>query len=398
MIKNISKNIDEQRILSIKSILNELPSPHPKFDNDNFLDYFNAWYGGLESVRNYISELINFYNPTCENPLIINGHRLDHHLFGYISPFHIYRTSFSNKICESWQHLVSVAKYFKKKNIRFIYAALPCKLALYPELLSLPDHKKYTSIIPQWRYLILMLLLNNVEVIDIFPSLMKIKNEYPLPPKEGYTYNINGGFITQQKNIQISNCIFSYGHAISATGAKIISQIIGNYLKMTVTDWPEYINLYTNNDVLVNEDGIGWYGNQVKINQSIYSSCDKFSSIGIFGNCNLQKFINLQCDITSNISSMLQYPIDYCGRLLPFHQNWTDENDIMYGIFYKKKIVIYLGFPSACFVRANSPEQSWASNMLPKETFMKKRIKNDNAILDYIKRILRFNNVKKILY
>ena len=213
-----------------------------------------------------------------------------------------------------------------------------------------------------------MLLLNGVEVIDIFPSLIKIKNKYPLPPKEGYKHSsISGGVITQQKDIQISNCLFSYGHEISATGAKIISQIISNYLKIIVSDWPNYTNLYTNNEILVNEDGIGWYGNQVKINQDIFLSSDKISKIGIFGNCNLQKFINLKCDITSNVSSILNYPIDYCGRLLPSHSTWPEEDNIQQELFYKKKIIIYLGLPSACFVRENTSNISWSTTILSKE-------------------------------
>lgn len=94
------------------------------------------------------------------------------------------------------------------------------------------------------------------------------------------------------------------------------------------------------------------------------------SALGIFGNCNLQSFLDSGFDITAHIAKNINCPVNYICRILPFDSgNASEIAGLRDHIFTDKKIVIYLGFPSACYVRSVSIAGSWSLTLPPERLF-----------------------------
>ena len=259
---------------------------------------YEEWYSDLDQFRD---SLKRFY--TCkfgeqmyrmDNPEFVlpTGDHIDHHIIGYLAPLDFKRIGWNGILRSPDEQIVMLNNFLKKRGTRFIYVALPCKEVIYPQLIADEAllHGK-TIIVPQWRYMLSKIVEKNVEVVDMLPA-MKEKGED----------------------------IFAKTHYISHKGAKIISQAIKEYLEKTTK---------------------GLYNNK------------EYSEIGIFGNCNLQAYLDEKKGILANLILDMEYPISYIGRYLPFCCIDTMTESAIKELL-KYKIVIYVGFPSASFVRTSA--------------------------------------------
>lgn len=315
---------------------------------------YYKWYMELSEIRKYLLNIIHRHNPTEKHPYVIDGHRIDHHIYGYLAPMEILRKSYQGKVRTPAEHLSYLSKRFEEHGIRFIYAALPCKKAVYPEII-LPDEllQGPSNIIPQWRHMLYDLICHGVEVVDFYPYFRSYRE---------------------------NNRLFSFDHRISCTGAILIGNILGSYLLDTTenisgTGLSE--SKFHARKCTVKEDNNKYQTEQVfyvtgsgKEGESPYMGTEVRSEIGIFGNCNLQKYHGDGFDITAHLSNVMGYPVNYLGRFLPFARSGNNElADLPDGALAGKKIVIYLGFPSAAFVRSHIVNDSWNTKEIPESCF-----------------------------
>jgi len=353
-MRDIEGQIQFYRQDTIRGLMREL---EPFFVGENLdLSYYN-WYSQLSDIRKYFFKMIYEHQPSWEHPYLLNGHRLDHHTYGYIAPLEIYRKGFLDQVRTPAEQLSFLSQQFHEHGIRFIYAALPCKKAVYPEIV-LPESllgRGHSGVIPQWRHMLYDLICHGVEVVDLYPYF---------------------------RHYRENNHLFSYGHDVSCTGATLIGNILGTYLQNTTEDirWPDAKKLFTARPCNVTEDNIKYQTEQISFapakhtrceNGASYKGTEVTSEIGIFGNCNLQKYRGSGIDITAQLSNCLSYPVNYLGRLLTFSFGADEIADAADGAFWGKKIVIYLGFPSAAFVRSPWVGGSWCTRVIPERCFNK---------------------------
>lgn len=96
---------------------------------------YDEWYRQLKAPRREFLRIISKNPISWVYPYVINKHRIDHHIYGYIAPMEICRKGYGNNILTPVEQLARLSNYLKDHGIRFIYAALPCKKALYPEII-----------------------------------------------------------------------------------------------------------------------------------------------------------------------------------------------------------------------------------------------------------------------
>lgn len=325
------------------------------FHQENIDIGYMLWHDSLSPVRRHFSHLILEHNPSWPNLWHYKGHKFDHHMHGFIAPLEIFRKGFLGVTRNPVQQLTCLNRYLAEHDCRFIYVALPCKKALYPEIIVPPEiMPPVPNIIPQWRKMLRDLLLAGVEVIDMLPvmgqSRKKLENDHPPFPMSG-----------DVKKEAFS--LFSFYHDISPIGADVISSEIASYLALTT---PEIeIRKYQGRPVVFMEDNCYWQTEWIN-----KPDIKEQSEIGIFGNCNLQKYLGSGFDITSKLAAKITQPVEYCGRILPFAPNWRDAlADVRDGLFFGKKILIYLGFPSAAYVRSPQFPGQWAADAFPERFF-----------------------------
>jgi len=235
-MKAIESQIQFYRQNTIDGLMKEL---EPFSVGDNCELSFCNWYMQLADVRKYFSRIIHEHKSLWEQKYLLNGHRIDHHVFGYVAPMEIFRKGFLGQIRTPAEQLAFLSQQFSERGIRFIYAALPCKKAVYPEII-LPEKllNGHSCIIPQWRHMIYDLLCYGIEVVDLYPYFRQYR--------EG-------------------NKLFSYGHDISCTGAVLIGNILGTYLQDTTEDiyWPDAKKLLTTKPCCMTEDNITYHTQQI---------------------------------------------------------------------------------------------------------------------------------------
>ena len=318
-------------------------------------------YDDLQKFRDAMSMFADVRGNTLMPKISVldNGHVLDHHVLGYLSPIEFMRIGFGNVKRTPIEQMLLLNKQLEEKGIRFIYVALPCKLAVYPEIVNdvigelIPEDG---LIIPQWRKMIQELNNEGVEVVDCYNAF--ISNKSP-------------------------NCLFSKNHHISPFGAWITACEISRYINQT-TAVPSTMleDAYSCVKASVQDYVLkvsGDYSSEKLGKETFEVSCvlirenkkkeidisAKESEICMIGNCNLQSYLGLGCDITSYLSYLLKYPVIYGGRYLPFAK--IDSIDkIPQGMLKGKKILIYVGFVSACFVRAYN---DGSTNMIQDSAF-----------------------------
>lgn len=330
---------------------------------------YYEWYAKAETIRRIFYNIIYRFQPSWEHPYRKDGHYLDHHLYGYISPLINYRIGLNKGVLNASEQLSLFANTFAERGIRFIYVALPCKVAVYPEIL-LPKsvYERLPNIIPQWRFMIRGLLERGVETLDLLPYLMDKKSElqstglvpFPKPHNDNRRPNSCG--------------LYGFYHYISPIGSDVIAEYVASYLAATTQGIQSATNLKLERCTFEESNSLYDTGRIMELNSpsppKLFDSRNISSDIGIFGNCNLQRYLGTGMDLASKISYHLGYPLQYCGRILPFDRNWERELEkIPDGIFKNRKILIYVGFPSASFVRSVGPINKRAHTPLPQRFF-----------------------------
>lgn len=362
--KNSIETCRQETLESLDAELASLPAGA----KNPALSYYE-WYGRAENIRRIFYEIIYKFQPAFTNPYRLAGHFLDHHLYGYISPLVNYRTGFDKRVLDAWQQLSLFSKFFTDKGIRFIYAALPCKVAVYPGIM-LPKavFESVPNIIPQWRYFIRQLLENGIETVDLFPPLLHEKEKLQATGTEPFPYPAVASEPREACGL------YGFYHYISPVGCDTVAEYLASYLAATTRGIPSASCLRSEPYTLKECNSLYKSSRIIRrassAQQQPYDGRNSVSEIGIFGNCNLQRYLGTGVDITSKISWHLNYPLQYCGRILPFDRNWEKElENIPDGVFHNKKIVIYLGFPSASFVRSPGTINRWAISRLPQRLF-----------------------------
>lgn len=245
----------------------------------------------------------------------------------------------------------------KARGIRFIYVALPGKLDVYPEIVFQDDLiSEGVNVNPAARNFLDELLKLDVEVVDCYPEMIKQRHLSPL---------------------------FSRGHHISLEGAKVIADILSGYLERTtcVPSSPSFhlkrsqetvcmpyydrANPFPYNDVMDMSKVTICDG----VKEKPYLANEVESQIAVIGNCNLQSYEFTGGGIPSNLAFNLKYPVTYLGRYLPFAP--IDRvNQLPRGSLYGMKILLYVGFVSAPFVRAPLLSNLWNIDRIPQSAFI----------------------------
>lgn len=336
------------------------------YSEQNITGGFEKRYEELYSFRSELAVYLdkNEYG-TPENymepkiTILNSGHILDHHILGYFAPMDFKRIGFNNILRTPVEQLLLLNQQLKEQNIRFIYVALPCKLAVNPEIAVSEDViPKDGIMIPQWRKMLLDLCKEGVEIVDCYPHFLEYRN---------------------------SKQLFTKNHHISPIGADLISTLISDYLVKTTKIDFDSLGLISERKI-INSTVFYISGNEnspqmgseefeadcifLKRDKSpkVYLGNEFKSEIAVVGNCNLQSYRNMGCDITANLAYKLNYPVNYVGRYLPFAK--IDSIDkVPSKALNNKKILIYIGFPSAAYVRAYHPGDNWSTSLINDDAF-----------------------------
>ena len=305
---------------------------------------YEKWYRDLEPFRRYIQKRyirFHFGKKLYKNRFVENGQGdiLDHHTISYLAPLDYKNIGWGRRRLYAHEQLKGISDYFTKRGIRFIYAAIPNKGVIYPSRIcpneQLLSGKSINA--PQWRKYLFQVMDAGVETIDVLPEFMKERDQRQ---------------------------VFSKEHNISSQGAKIIADLIADYLKRTTKKITSCCQIEREEQYYFPSD----YREPEK-NEELCSICRiiqngkeripywnqnaKDSKIAIFGDCNLQSYSGVGGGITANLSYNLQYPIYNAGRKLVFdYDDAMTENDLKK--LAKYEIVIYAAFSSAPFVRSTT--------------------------------------------
>lgn len=272
------------------------------------------------------------------NPPTETGDIIDHHIIGYLAPMDFKRIGWGGRYATPSEQIIRFADFFKKREKRFIYVALPCKGAVYPEIITdVALLKGKTNCIPQWRKMLKEIVEAGVEVLDILPEFQRRK---PL-----------------EKNL------YSKDHRLSPTGAKVVGEQLGNYLHETMDldtqielEQEKYIYFEKRTENLLQEDYTYIWRTFLTGEDGIrvpYVGTHK-SKIGLIGNCKLQAYWEEGGGILANTAYRCGWPIDYIGRFLPF--DGLDDSVTTESLekFLEHEVIVYVGFPSAAYVRTSN--------------------------------------------
>ena len=359
MISN-TESIMRQKTLLLNSLAKE----------EQMLGGYNTRWEELSQFRHQLSQYIDsdkdgkpLDDIKPKTTILNNGHVIDHHAVGYFAPMNFDREGFSikqddnsNALAPSEQMKI-FNEQLKQHGIRLIYVPMPCKVAIYPNIAVDADVIPNDGlVIPQWRNYIKQCALSGIEVVDCY---------------------------NQFKESQ--NMLFSKNHHLSPAGAELVGKLVANYIFKTtdIESKPEIfkkqnsiigspVTLSSGNDnsrelgmeyfkcMLVGMDEKGMFVPFTGYNDS---------RIAIIGDCNNQCYRGSGCDVNSYISAYLGYPVKYIGRYLPFANRDTIDK-LPPGSLAGKKILIYVGFASASFVRAYNDKICWGTNLIREDAFV----------------------------
>lgn len=355
----------KEKIAEIRSSLLDLL----EYENKT-INFRKRWFE-LDDFRESLSKYVDGYDGsnserlTSKVSILCNGHILDHHVLGYFAPMEFKRWGF----CQSGtmikrnhvEQIKILSDFFTSYGVRFIYVPLPCKVAIDPAIAVADDVIPMDGlIIPQWRKVLLDMIYEGIEIVDCYTEL-------------------------RNKN----RLSFTRNHHISPVGAVVIANKVSEYIRLTTlglkkepcTDFA-YKNEVLGSPVLLTSGN----DNSIELGEEYFESTRVFlrkdgferpymgrnrdSEIVIIGDCNLQSYRGTGADITAQLSGRLKYPIGYLGRYLPFAR-YDSIDKLPAGILYGKSIVIYIGFISGSFVRANREDDVWSTNLPEERIFMK---------------------------
>lgn len=274
------------------------------------------WYDELSPFRSAFEK----YTKDMYMKPFYGKHVEDHHAFGYFAPIDLKRMGFRYRMRTPAEQLLGLSEQFEKRGITFIYIALPCKAAVYPEMyIDKQVLPKDEIVIPQWRKVLFEAMCLGVNVIDMFPVFLQ--------------------------NKAFGDMLFDFGHMITPYAAAIIGETVAEYVKPCVSSIPK---LDGNSFKLVQTNTTDVYLNDIP-----YTSSLNTGEISLFGNCNSTGLRDRNC-IAAHIAYNLKRYVNHVGRLLPFGPAGVFSETVracLPSSFANKKIVFYVGFPSASFVR-----------------------------------------------
>lgn len=267
-----------------------------------------------------------------------SGDIIDHHIIGYLVPLNFKRIGWGGRYAAPSEQIIRFADYFKKRGKRFVYVALPCKGAVYPEIITdVSLLKGKTNCIPQWRKMLKEIVEADVEVIDILPAFQEQKDK--------------------EKNLYLK------GHRISPIGARIVGEELGEYLKATEC-CEERIDIRREQSVYYERATESRLHKDYTYIWRVYHEQNgiKFpyigkkgdGHIGIMGNCNLSAYWEEGGGILANTAYSSGFPVEYIGRYLPFDGMDDPVTSECLQQCLDYNIIVYIGFPSAAFVRTSN--------------------------------------------
>lgn len=273
------------------------------------------------------------------NPPLKSGDIIDHHIIGYLAPLDFKRIGWGGRYATPGEQIIRFADYFKKRGKRFIYVALPCKGAVYPEIITdIELVQGKSNCIPQWRKMLKEIVEAGVEVVDILPIFQDRKRE--------------------ERNLYLKD------HRVSPIGAKIIGEQIGSYLRET-TEYKGKIELsqekyvyYENvSESKLREEYTYIWRTVCCEEQGVkypYTGSVQNCQIGFIGNCNLAAYWQEGGGILANTAFSSSFPVQHIGRYLPFDGVDDPVTAECLERCLEHDIIIYVGFPSASFVRTST--------------------------------------------
>ncbi len=340
MLKQITHRTEEAQRLN-KELIRRLEKERREHFSGKDESY-NVW---QEEMKDIVSSLKKYDVTGVRGSSIHldNGEWIDHHIVGYYAPVDFCGTGYNGRKLSAVEQIVETADQFTRHGIRFIYAPLPCKLAVYPEYaLDKAIIPRDEIITPQWRKMIYDIACKGVETVDLFPVLRENKK---------------------------ASKLFSDRHSLSPGGCEIVGKEIAEYLKETTFFDDSCTGLQLQLEYAKNNNGESCILLRNNGKTVPYLGKEISSDIAIFGDCNLQANRGISCDVTSFLAYYTEYPVNYVGRLLPF----CAVDSICKArpkTFKKGGIAIYLGFPSAAYVRPIAEQKEvWCTKEITEQAF-----------------------------
>lgn len=337
MLETISEGIEENRNGNLARFDREIA------ENGDYASWYAALAGFRDALRPYYSKSCGGAVFQTKRTRLSTDDVLDHHVIGNLAPLDFKRRGWGNALRSPSEQIIELSRWCGSHGTRFIYAALPCKGVFYPEI-AVPEEtlNGKTQNCPQWRKMLREITEAGVELLDLLEPLMLKKDELPLYTKD---------------------------HYISPLCARLVAHEIAEYLQKT-TRLPEGSLELRSEECSVDFSCPDGEGGCVRASYPAYSIkrpeggvlSYPNADIGLFGNCNLQAFMSDSAGIYENLLDWLRVPVDYMGRRLPFCTGGRHLLPI-YGSegfdkaflerLAQKDAVVYLGFPTAAFVRSS---------------------------------------------
>lgn len=320
---------------------------------------FEGWYEKHSDLRKRIEKkYIRFRSPYGTYRRLLgadtHGRFVDHHILSYLTPENYVRIGWGGRLLHDFEQIDLLAKFFKKHGVRFIYVPVPNKGMIYPDMIDVGRYENYdTPNYPLQRRMVYSLLQRGIEVVDIFGRFENEKN-------------------CHNAALLYKNC----DHNLSSYGSYIVADEIGKYIKCTTSflekeKYHRYIyknETHTGYACFAEESAYICFKHIEGAEYTMPCWCENSDSdIAIFGDCNLQSNELIGAGIAANLSYELQYPLYNAGRQLLFEQEGPENLDVAtLSLLKEKKLVMYVAFASAGFVRSSSAEfrrllkpQSW---------------------------------------
>lgn len=306
-----------------------------KNEIQNILNYllihngWNNWYDELIMFRKQISKYIYEY----QDKNFYKQHRENYHMLGYYAPLDFKVLGFEKQIRTPAEQLIYLASYFKKKNIRFIYVPIPCKLSIYPELYVNKSHIPNDMIlVPQWQKFVFDLLVADIEVFDLLPLFLNLKKNKTMLYTESFFWS---PYAVYETAYALANYLQEYKKETSKF-------VLKNKKSKYKYSW------FTKSE--------SWLLNNIYDNDILYEPYyNSNTEIAVFGDCNIYEAMPISSNISSVLAYFLQTDIQQIGRHTPYTPQLTDTAHSMRSVlpssFIKTKCVIYFGFISDCYVK-----------------------------------------------
>ena len=116
---------------------------------------YQKWYSDLESFRRslrpYYSYSIGRKIYRTKETTISSGDIIDHHIISYLAPLNYRRRGWGGKYRTPSEQIIMLGEFLNNKGTRLIYAPLPNKCMVYPELLSNKEDLMAGYNAPQYR-------------------------------------------------------------------------------------------------------------------------------------------------------------------------------------------------------------------------------------------------------